>query len=233
MGTIINLILYLLAGYWELADLAGRRTQNRRSLPAIFLVLAILYAVVSAILLGMLGLPEDSVGCLENVMLLFAALNLFGIVYDALHGGFTGKLPWKIAFLAYFALILAGTVFGRDGLRNNTEVYLTQPLRFLTLSDGERGYFFRHFMLNIALFLPLGFFFPGGFRGGKARALDAIAIGCAFSTAIETVQLVAAIGQCDIDDVIANTLGFAAGLLLWRLVFGKEPESQGRKEEAA
>lgn len=42
-----------------------------------------------------------------------------------------------------------------------------------------------------------------------------------FSTAIEAVQYALNLGWCEIDDVICNVLGAAAGFGLWKLIKGK------------
>lgn len=226
IGTTIILILYLVIGYLELADKVAERAVRKQVLPAVLVILALLYGLLTSVLLYLLGFSEDRVECLESVMFLFAALGLIGILLEAMHGGFHGIRPWNTGFYCYLALILVITVLGREGRNVSTMIYLSQPLRFLTLSGEEAGYVLRHFLLNATMFLPLGFLEPKGLRGGSIRVLDTFSIACVLSTAIETVQLAASIGQCDIDDVIANTLGFAGGLFLFFLVFGQENAEQ-------
>lgn len=78
------------------------------------------------------------------------------------------------------------------------------------------------FLLNIALFLPFGYLLPMLWRGH--RSLRSVALsGAAFSLLIECSQLLTS-RACDIDDLIANTLGAVLGYFSWWFfgqLFGK------------
>ncbi len=67
---------------------------------------------------------------------------------------------------------------------------------------------------NVVGFLPFGFFLP--VIAKRNRSLRKVTfLGFLTSTAVELTQLVTRSGVCDIDDVILNTLGAAAGYLLF------------------
>ena len=68
---------------------------------------------------------------------------------------------------------------------------------------------------NILVFIPFGVLFPG--KRWKQLLITAVL----FSTAIEAVQYALNLGWCEIDDVICNVLGAAAGFGLWKLIKGK------------
>lgn len=68
---------------------------------------------------------------------------------------------------------------------------------------------------NILVFMPFGALFPG--KLWKQLLITAVL----FSTAIEAVQYALNLGWCEIDDVICNVLGAAAGFGLWKLIKGK------------
>ena len=68
---------------------------------------------------------------------------------------------------------------------------------------------------NILVFIPFGALFPG--KRWKQLLITAVL----FSTAIEAVQYALNLGWCEIDDVICNVLGAAAGFGLWKLIKGK------------
>ena len=68
---------------------------------------------------------------------------------------------------------------------------------------------------NVLVFIPFGALFPG--KRWKWLLITAVL----FSTAIEAVQYCFNLGWCEIDDVICNVLGAAAGFGLWKLVKGK------------
>ena len=48
-------------------------------------------------------------------------------------------------------------------------------------------------------------------------------LGLVLSVAIETVQLTAKLGTCDLDDIISNALGAAVGVLLCNLLIPRRP----------
>ena len=75
-------------------------------------------------------------------------------------------------------------------------------------------------ILNIVLFMPIGFFAGAALK--KKHLLNAIKIGVVLSLSIEVIQLISRRGICNIDDVIHNTLGciigFAGFVLCYKMV---------------
>ena len=71
-------------------------------------------------------------------------------------------------------------------------------------------------LLNFALFLPLGWTAASLTRRTLRGALLVILCGCALSVCCETTQYLLARGQADINDILFNTLGTAAGMGLHR-----------------
>lgn len=81
---------------------------------------------------------------------------------------------------------------------------------------------------NVAGFLPFGFILPIICRGMRSGYLISLA-GLGLSLCVETIQLVTRVGCFDVDDLILNTLGAAAGYLafvfcyyLRRVYYGKK-----------
>lgn len=70
-------------------------------------------------------------------------------------------------------------------------------------------------ILNILLFVPLGYLLPILFP--KLKPKHVILIGCLFSIATEATQYLFKMGWCETDDVIHNTLGTAIGVWVWHL----------------
>lgn len=68
---------------------------------------------------------------------------------------------------------------------------------------------------NILVFIPFGVLFPG--KRWKLLLLTVVLL----SAGIEAVQYAFNLGWCEIDDVICNVLGAAAGFGLWKLIKGK------------
>lgn len=74
-------------------------------------------------------------------------------------------------------------------------------------------------LLNVALFVPAGFLLP--LLWEKLRKWKrAIPAGFGLSLAVELAQLALARGVCDVDDLIANTLGAALGFFLVMALLG-------------
>jgi len=69
---------------------------------------------------------------------------------------------------------------------------------------------------NFVIFIPFGLLLSLNFK--KTVTWRLIAIVLIFSTAIETLQLVLAIGTTDATDVVTNTIGGFTGLVLYRLL---------------
>ena len=68
-------------------------------------------------------------------------------------------------------------------------------------------------LLNIILFMPLGFLLP--YIWPKLNAWKTILIGLCVSTLIETTQYLAHWGCLDVDDIFNNTLGTCVGYMCW------------------
>ena len=75
--------------------------------------------------------------------------------------------------------------------------------------------------VNLLLMVPVGHLFPmvQSARGKETRAWQAILAGSVLSTLVEVVQLLTRLGMLDVDDWVFNTVGTAAGYLLYRLFF--------------
>ena len=70
-------------------------------------------------------------------------------------------------------------------------------------------------LLNIILFMPLGFLLP--YIWPKLNAWKTILIGFGCSLCVETTQYLAHWGCLDVDDLFNNTLGTCIGYLCWAL----------------
>ena len=72
---------------------------------------------------------------------------------------------------------------------------------------------------NVAAFIPLGAILPviAPFVRRHPRAVATIAAGFILSLLVELLQLVTKVGSFDVDDLLLNTLGAAAGYCLFAL----------------
>ena len=67
---------------------------------------------------------------------------------------------------------------------------------------------------NVAAFMPFGSFLPIISRRSK-KWYNTVMFGFVFSLMLETLQLVFKVGSFDVDDLILNTAGAAAGYVLF------------------
>ncbi|MEA4939099.1 MAG: VanZ family protein [Christensenella sp.] len=127
------------------------------------------------------------------------------------HGKILGLLLLAVYMTAVFRVTGAGTIYhlNQYGLKPD----ITQ-MNVFPFSDTE--YDLTGNLLNIALFLPLGFLLPLLWPAWN-KPIGVLLFGVAFSLLIEASQLLN-IRFTDIDDVLLNSLGAVLGLLLY-LVF--------------
>lgn len=71
------------------------------------------------------------------------------------------------------------------------------------------------FLKNIVMFIPFGFLMPWDMKWKKA-----LFIGLLASSFIEITQYMTMLGECEVDDVIANTCGTVIGFCLYEIVYG-------------
>lgn len=107
----------------------------------------------------------------------------------------------KILAALYILIILWVTLFSREEGTDR----ITRGLFW----EVRMGYWW-DIVLNILLFIPLGFLLGG--KGWKA-----VLFGFLISAFIELTQYVFLLGYCEADDVLNNTIGTAIGLGLYHL----------------
>ena len=81
-------------------------------------------------------------------------------------------------------------------------------------------------VLNVLLYCPLGYFLPIVFPRLKLRHV--VLAGFLCSVATEAVQYILAMGWCETDDVIHNTLGALAGVAIRRRQCRRMSRGSGR-----
>ncbi|MDL2319381.1 VanZ family protein [Eubacteriales bacterium OttesenSCG-928-A19] len=123
------------------------------------------------------------------------------------------NLAWRYAFILYLFLVMRAVGLGSvwDIAAYGVELNWSQINLIPFGSEGVRTY-----LLNIALFMPLGFLLPllwGRYRSGRRTALT----GFLLSLSIELCQIFNH-RLTDIDDILMNVLGTALGYGLWRLL---------------
>ena len=134
------------------------------------------------------------------------------------------KLGWVLfilylCFLAYFMFFSES--FGRTDTDRGYQYNLVpfkEITRYFRYYDVLGPTLFMINMIgNVAAFMPFGFFLPIISRRSK-KWYNTVMFGFVFSLMLETLQLVFKVGSFDVDDMLLNTLGAAAGYLCYRLV---------------
>ena len=117
-----------------------------------------------------------------------------------------------LLFFAYVAVLLKLTVF-RYGFGTYEHFSGKLNLELFTnyipiIKEGHWFDFVYLFFGNIVWFIPWGLFFRDFLR---QPAWISILSGTLLSVLIETMQYIFAVGDCEIDDVILNTIGALIG----------------------
>lgn len=99
--------------------------------------------------------------------------------------------------------------------------HLCNPFTGFDMSAPFRGNVYRPIRQNFLLFVPLGILVPLNFPKAFGRFLRTVLLGFAVSLTIELLQ--GFIGrQQELDDLIINTAGTAAGFGIWTALFRRK-----------
>lgn len=205
---ILLLGILLLVAYLVLLQNISRRVRDRRTLPAVAMILFFIFLCVTIALYVVLRFT----GGIEQILfvvLMVVSVIVFGKQTDFVVHNFREINKGALAlFLTYLLAILYVTLFSRWGVHN------TSVKTGLFTDMGES---LHHLVLNIALFLPFGFLLPAVNKKRQTTVL-VILTGMMLSTFIETVQMFLQIGESDIKDIFGNTMGTILGYLIYYLV---------------
>lgn len=207
--------IMLIGGYLFLFQIISEHTENRRSLPVLGVVLLVVYALIAGPTLYIISQFGSLSLILLALLLLFSCIILFFSFYGLMHYWDELNKGMLVLFVLYLAAVSYITIFNRE--EGHSQAIL---LRFDQLQEAIRKSSFeplRHAFLNALLFVPLGFLFPMLNRDSLARLLYVAPMGLMLSTSIEAVQMFLRIGQCDLEDIISNTLGSVLGLILYKV----------------
>lgn len=120
-----------------------------------------------------------------------------------------GRLALMAIFLCYLIVVLGATL-GRGAYYDRQEIDFRPFRSYLEAWNTFSLIEWRNLILNICMFVPLGFLLPligNVFRKGWVTYLT----GCLFSLFIEGTQFVSKRGIVEVDDLINNTVGCMIG----------------------
>lgn len=158
---------------------------------------------------------RQPISCLPQGLLL--GLAVFLLIWLCRKMLFRGRKPdWvrigAIAWCAVYMYVLLNIAFfsREPGSRTGVNMQL-----FGTWGDTPeaRGYVIE----NIILFLPFGILFPCAVSFLR-KAWCCVPIACLCSITLEGLQFVTQRGYCQLDDIVMNTAGAAAGWILYRII---------------
>ena len=119
------------------------------------------------------------------------------------------KVRWFL-FIAYCLFIIHYTLMTRSPKASQTaDLRLFWSYRDLLAGKPSGKTDVIQNINNILFFIPFGFLFP------MKKWWKVLLTAMFFSIAIEVAQYVFALGLCELDDVISNTMGAMIGFWLW------------------
>ena len=127
-----------------------------------------------------------------------------------------GKLVWGVVFVCYLLMLGSVTLLSRGNSYNGGRYPLFYSYRDAWYSFSAQGW--RNLILNIWMFVPLGFLLPMGIR--KMRRFWKTAL-CGFvvTVVIEILQYLTQRGMFEWDDVLNNTVGAMIGYGLFVICY--------------
>lgn len=153
---------------------------------------------------------------MEYIIISFSVLCVvMAIGFIVYRGQRMKKFVMGALAIEYYFLVLCSTVICRTSpVSKRVELIL-----FYNYSDIWNGVDFKRtvmeILLNIALFVPIGFLLGGIMSKGFLKVLFT---GCLLSILIELLQLASGMGLCETNDVIHNTVGCMVGYGLAQLL---------------
>ena len=120
------------------------------------------------------------------------------------------------AVAVYLLVLLRLTIFRSNSYHTETSVNLSL-FTDLVATYHENGIWMVLYLVvgNIVWFVPFGFLLPAIWQ--KLKFYYTIPLGFLLSLIIETSQLALRKGMFEIDDLVLNTLGTAAGCLIYKI----------------
>lgn len=176
-------------------------------LAAALLPVGVIICVVLRMCTHVLGGPQD-------ILLLFSVLFPAGLVALGVSGmNRNGQRVSRVmAALLAVSLIAIGymTLFSRDGTNSSIRIYfgLYKIKEAITTGSVQP---LGHVFLNFVLFLPYGFFLSACCPGRSDKWLYLLASSFILTLSVESIQYVLRLGECDLEDVVANVAGAIGG----------------------
>ncbi len=175
------------------------------------------------------------VGVIAGLMVILLLEIGYSVVYRKICHGTRRlnrrRVVWWAVFFCYMTVLIGATVFSRSsGMGNHRKIiglFVSYKEAWITGTASA----WRNLILNIFLFVPLGFLLPLGWR--KFRAFwKTYLTGLLLTVLIECFQLLFSFGLFEMDDIFNNLLGTMIGYgfyELWRMIAGSREVRKRKK----
>lgn len=218
----VLLVILLLCGYFFLFQAVAKRAASRSSIPLLAVILLLVYLMVSLPLVLIINQMGGMGFTFLALLILSAFIGIVAMLSFLIRNFSRINKGMLLLFLLYLLMTSYVTIFSRKG-RFQTDILL----KFDSIEEALRRRSLeplQHLWLNIVMFVPVGMLFPAICPSHLNKLSYVLPLGMLLTTLIETTQLMLHIGQCDLEDMVANTLGACLGLYLYRLYRRFAPE---------
>ena len=219
---LVLVAILLLCGYFFLFQAVAKRAASRSAIPVLAVVLLLVYLLIALPLVLIISQMGGMSFTFLALLILAAFIGLVAFLAFLFKHFRQINKGMLLLFLLYLLMTGYFTIFSRRG-RVQTEIML----KFDSIEEAVRRHSLQplqHLWLNVAMFVPLGMLFPAICPQHLNKLSCVLPLGMLLTTLIETTQLILRIGQCDLEDLVANTAGACLGLLLYRLYRRMAPE---------
>jgi len=128
----------------------------------------------------------------------------------------TKRIVTGSVLITYLLLLLGSTVFFRTVLEDCQIEWMPFWKYSLILSDKSKLYLFWEIVLNIGIYIPIGFLICA--YSNHRNVCRLLLCGCGISITNELLQYITKTGLCETDDVVNNCMGCLLGVALFYLL---------------
>ncbi len=158
-------------------------------------------------------LKKDMIEILKDIPSAIIVGLLFALMVLMVYLFFKGVWNWKLSVVVFFLIGYVALVIEIAYLSRNPGSRIGLSLG---LGDtwGATPRAQAYVIENILMYIPFGIIFP---LLGKRASYWCIPVALGSSVLLEAAQWITQRGYCQLDDVVANTLGALIGVLVWAL----------------
>lgn len=125
------------------------------------------------------------------------------------------RLFWWIMLIFYLFVVLSITLFRSSVFQNGQIISFFYSYKEAWISASEVAW--RNIILNILMFVPLGFWLPVGTERFRVFWKTYL-VGFLLTVGIESLQLILSLGLFEVADLFNNTMGAMIGYGLYKIV---------------